>query len=60
MSDQQVELIKLGITACLTVVLLIAMTWLVLSPQVSDELSKGALVIISSTVGFVFGRETAR
>lgn len=55
-----VELIKTITTAVIALVLLIAMTWIVLSPNVSDELSKGALVIIGAAVGYLFGRESAK
>lgn len=53
MSDHAVKLI---IEAVLAVVLIVAMTWIVLSP-VSDEISKAALMIISGTVGFYFGQK---
>lgn len=51
-------LVKIVIEGALALVLIVAMTWIVLSP-VSDEASKAALVIVGSTVGFLFGRHTA-
>jgi len=59
MTEQHLELAKLVITAVLALVLILAMTWIIVAP-VSDEATKGALVIIGSAVGFIFGRETAR
>src|SRR5262245_19540514 len=50
-------LAKLLVSAVLAIVLIVAMTWIVLAP-VSDEASKAALVIVGTTVGFLFGRET--
>jgi len=58
LSDRHVLLVKLAIQGVLAVVLLIAMTWIVLSPS-SDEASKAALVIVGSTVGFLFGKHSA-
>jgi len=58
-TDQQLALAKLLVTAVMAVVLILAMTWIIVTP-VSDEATKGALVIIGSAVGFIFGRETAR
>jgi len=49
--------IHLIIEAVMAVVLIVAMTWIVLSP-VSDEATKGALVIISAATGYMFGRRT--
>jgi len=60
MDPKTIELIKTLTTAVIAIILLLAMTWIVLSPNVSDELSKAALVIIGSAVGFIFGRESAR
>jgi len=48
---------RLLVSALLAIVLIMAMTWIVLSP-VSDEASKAALVIIGTAVGFLFGKET--
>jgi hypothetical protein len=58
-SDQHLELAKLIVTAVMALVLILAMTWIIVVP-VSDEATKGALVIIGSAVGFIFGRETTR
>lgn len=57
MTDQQLELAKLLIQAVLALVLIVAMTWIILSP-VGDEVTKGALVVISGTTGFLFGKNT--
>ncbi|HEY1294689.1 MAG TPA: hypothetical protein VGJ60_16550 [Chloroflexota bacterium] len=59
MSAQHLELAKLIVTAVMALVLILAMTWIIVVP-VSDEATKGALVIIGSAVGFIFGRETTR
>lgn len=56
--DRVIALAKLVITAIMSIVLIVAMTWIVLAP-VSEEATKGALVIIGTAVGFIFGRETA-
>jgi multidrug resistance efflux pump len=58
MSDQNLELAKLIVTAVMAVVLIVAMTWIVVSPYTDDAAVKGALVIVGSAVGFIFGRET--
>lgn len=55
--DPRYWIYALFIEGLLAVVLIVAMTWIVLSP-VSDETSKAALVIVGSVVGFVFGRQT--
>jgi len=52
------SLAKLIIQGLLALVLIMAMTWIVLSP-VNDEASKAALVIIGSTIGFLFGKHTS-
>ena len=57
MTDQQVQLAKLVISGVLALVLIVAMTWIVLSPT-TEEVAKAALIIIGTAVGFVFGRET--
>ena len=57
MTDRHIALAKLLVTGALALALIIAMSWIVLSP-VSDAISKAALMVISTTVGFVFGRET--
>lgn len=54
----RLALAKLLIQGILAVVLLIAMTWIVLSP-VNDEASKAALVVVGSTVGFLFGKHSS-
>jgi len=54
MSEKTIHLIIEGVLA---VVLIVAMTWVVLSP-VSDEVTKGALVIVSGATGYIFGRRT--
>lgn len=51
------EVVKLLIQGVLAFSLVVAMTWIVLSPQ-SDEISKAALMIVSVTVGFLFGKHT--
>jgi len=56
-SDQHVTIAKLVISGVLALVLIVAMTWIVLSPS-TDEVAKAALIIIGTAVGFVFGRET--
>lgn len=57
MDDRVIALVKLATTTVMAVVLIVAMTWIVLEP-VSEEATKGALVIIGTAVGFIFGRET--
>jgi len=42
----------------LGIVLIIAMTWIVLSPTATDEAAKAALVVVSSGMGFVLGKAT--
>lgn len=56
MSEKQLSIIIQGILALVVVV---GMVWIVVTPSVSDEATKAALVIISSAVGFIFGRQTA-
>ena len=55
--EQRLELAKVGATVVIAVVLIVAMTWIVLSPY-SDETNKAALIVLSSAVGYIFGRET--
>jgi len=57
MTDHTLELVKTIAMALIAVVLIIAMTWIVVSPA-TDETAKAALVVIGSAVGFIFGRET--
>lgn len=52
------SLIETIIEAALAITLIVAMTWIVLSPAANDEISKAALVIVASTAGFLFGRHT--
>lgn len=59
MNEQTVLLVKLIIQGVLAVVLLVAMTWIVLSPTATDEASKAALIVVSGAVGFLFGQKTA-
>lgn len=58
MDDRQLELAKIVIQAAMALVLIVAMTWIILSPS-SDEVTKGALVVISGTTGFLFGKNTS-
>ena len=57
MTADHLKLVQIIVMAILALTLIVAMTWIVLSP-VSDEASKAALVIIGTAVGFIFGRET--
>jgi hypothetical protein len=57
-SDQHVVVYRLVIQAVIAVVLLVAMTWIVLSPATSDTASKAALVVVSSAMGFLLGKHT--
>jgi hypothetical protein len=52
------SLLKILIQGVLALVLLLAMTWIVLSPS-NDEATKAALVIIGTAVGFLFGQRTS-
>ena len=54
---QRLELAKVLATVVIAVVLIVAMTWVVLSPY-SDETNKAALIVLSSAVGYIFGRES--
>ncbi len=56
--SERLALVKLITQAVLALVLLIGMIWIVLSP-VTDEATKGALVILGGAAGFIFGRQTA-
>jgi len=58
MTEQHLQLAKLLLSALVVLVLILAMTWIVLSPVATDEAAKAALVIVGTAVGFVFGRET--
>jgi len=55
--DRHAETIKIIATTLIALVLIVAMTWIVVSPT-TDETAKAALVVIGSAVGFIFGRET--
>ena len=57
-SEQHVAVYQLVIQAVLAIVLVVAMTWIVLSPTTSDSAAKAALVVVSSAMGFLFGRHT--
>ncbi|HEY1295452.1 MAG TPA: hypothetical protein VGJ60_20430 [Chloroflexota bacterium] len=57
MTERHLELVKVIIQAVLALVVIAAMTWIILSP-VTDEVTKGALVVISGTTGFLFGKHT--
>lgn len=59
LDEHRLETVRILVQATLAVVLVVAMTWIVLSPTASDEASKAALVIVGSAVGFLFGRQTA-
>ena len=48
---------KLLVQAAVAVVLIVAMTWIVVSP-VDDTVSKAALMVVSTAVGFMFGKNT--
>ena len=56
--SELLALVKLISQSVLALVLLIGMVWIVLSP-VTDEATKGALVILGGAAGFIFGRQTA-
>jgi len=51
-------LVKTIATAVIAIVLIVAMTWIVLSPSTDEAASKAALLVVGSAVGFLFGRET--
>ena len=58
MDSSQLELVKTIATAVIAIVLIVAMTWIVLSPSTDEAASKAALLVVGSAVGFLFGRET--
>ena len=60
MSEEHVKIAHLIVEAVIAIVLLVAMTWIVLSPTATDEAAKAALVVVGSAVGFLFGRQTAK
>jgi len=51
-------LVKTIATAVIAIVLIVAMSWIVLSPTTDEAASKAALLVVGSAVGFLFGRET--
>ena len=53
------SLVKTLATVVVAIVLIVAMTWIVVSPSTDEAVSKAALLIVGSAVGFMFGRETA-
>jgi len=53
----RLELVKAIASAVIAITLILAMTWIVVSPA-SDATSKAALMVIGTAVGFIFGRET--
>ena len=59
MNEQQIVLVKTLATVVVAIVLIVAMTWIVVSPSTDEAVSKAALLIVGSAVGFMFGRETA-
>ena len=58
MDSSRLELVKTIATAVIAIVLIVAMTWIVLSPSTDEAASKAALLVVGSAVGFLFGRET--
>jgi len=58
-SEQHLALVKTLATVVVAIVLIVAMTWIVVSPSTDEAVSKAALLIVGSAVGFMFGRETA-
>ncbi|HYW86178.1 MAG TPA: hypothetical protein VFB50_00300 [Chloroflexota bacterium] len=58
MDHSQLELVKTIATAVIAIVLIVAMSWIVLSPTTDEAASKAALLVVGSAVGFLFGRET--
>jgi len=58
-SDAQLQLVRTLATVVVAIVLIVAMTWIVVSPTTDEAASKAALLVVGSAVGFMFGRETA-
>jgi len=58
MDEHRLELIRTLASAGIAVVLIVAMTWIVLSPHTDEAANKAALLVVGSAVGFLFGRET--
>jgi len=50
--------IKLIIQAVLALVLIVGMIWIILTPTVTDEIAKAALVVVSSAAGYLFAKHT--
>jgi len=59
MLERYQDLVKTVATVVVAIVLVVCMTWIVLSPVTDEAVSKAALLIVGSAVGFMFGRETA-
>ena len=57
MSEDKLAIVKVVIEGLLALVLVVGMIWIVLSP-VTDQATKGALVILGGAAGFIFGRQT--
>jgi len=57
--EHRQELVKTIATSVIAIVLIVAMTWIVVSPSTDEAVSKAALLVVGSAVGFMFGRETA-
>src|SRR5262249_54025859 len=57
--SEKLALVKTLATVVIAIVLIIAMTWIVVSPTTDEAASKAALLVVGSAVGFMFGRETA-
>jgi len=58
LDPEQLALAKMLATVVVAIVLIVAMTWIVLSPSTDESASKAALLVVGSAVGFLFGRET--
>jgi len=58
MSTSIEALIKYGLQIVLALVLIVMMGWIIVSPSTTDEISKAALVVVSSTAGFLLGKST--
>jgi len=57
--EHRLALVKTLATVLVAIVLIVAMTWIVISPTTDESASKAALLVVGSAVGFMFGRETA-
>jgi len=58
-TEQHLALAKAVSTAVIAIVLVVCMTWIVVSPATDEAVGKAALLVVSGAVGFLFGRETA-